>query len=153
MRSLLFSLSLLLAAPALCPHAQAQSAAPRDIGKTDAQRKPLLDALRGPVEKDLGQPVQFVVTTLRVQDGWAFVIATPQTKTGQPIDYAATRYAQAMADGVFDGGTIFALLKSDSDKADKWSVTEFVIGPTDVAYLAWPDQHGAPATLFEAPAG
>ena len=153
MKTLILSLSLLLAAPALCPHAHAQSpttTAARDIGKTDPLRKSLLDALRGPIEKDLAQPVQFVVTTLRVQDNWAFVVANPQTKTGQPIDYKATHYAQAIADGVFDGGTVFALLKAD---AGNWSVKEFVIGPTDVAYLAWPEQHGAPATLFEGPAG
>jgi hypothetical protein len=120
----------------------------RTIGKSDPLRKPLLDGLRGPIEKDLGQPVQFAVSLLRVQGDWAFVIATPQTKTGQAIDYSRTHYAQAIADGVFDGGTVFALLKSDHGA---WSVKEFVIGPTDVAFLAWPDQHGAPATLFEMP--
>lgn len=129
-------------------HAEPATESVRTIGKSDPLRKPLLDALRGPVEKDLAQPVQFVVSLLRVQGDWAFVIATPQTKTGQPIDYSRTHYAQAIADGVFDGGTVFALLKSDHSA---WSVKEFVIGPTDVAFLAWPDQHGAPATLFEMP--
>lgn len=149
MRSLLLTL-LLLVPPALsCAHAAPPAAAARDIGKSDPLRKPLLDALRGPVERDLGQPVQFVVSTLRTQDSWAFVIATPQTKTGKPIDFAATHYAQAIADGVFDGDTLFALLKSANGN---WSVTEFVIGPTDVAYLAWPAQHGAPARLFALPA-
>jgi hypothetical protein len=148
MRSLF--LSLLLVVSPLPPPV---SAAPtdevvRNVGKGDVLRKPLLDALRGAVEKDLGQPVQFVVSTLRVQGHWGFVIATPQTKAGQPIDYAATHYAEAMADGVFDGGTVFALLRSDGSQ---WSVKAFVVGPTDVAYLAWPEQHGAPVTLFEVP--
>jgi hypothetical protein len=150
MRSVLLSLSLVLVVPALSSAAHAAPIAEgvRDIGKSDALRKPLLDALRGPIQKDLGQSVQFVVSTLRVQDGWAFVVATPQTPTGKPIDYARTRYASAIAEGVFDGGTVFALLRSDGSA---WSVTAFVIGPTDVAYLAWPEQHGAPATLFALP--
>ncbi|WP_313918865.1 hypothetical protein [Tahibacter sp.] len=150
MRSLIVSLLLFIAVPMFSPPARAEpdTGSVRNIGKSDPLRKPLLDALRGPVEKDLGQPVQFVVSLLRVQDTWAFVIATPQTKTGQPIDYARTHYAQAIADGVFDGGTVFALLQSE---AGAWSVKEFVIGPTDVAFLAWPEQHGAPASLFELP--
>ncbi len=150
MKTLMLSLLLVVAAPmfSLPVHAESGAESVRTIGKSDPLRKPLLDGLRGPIEKDLGQPVQFVVSTLRVQGPWAFVIATPQTKAGQPIDYARTHYAQAIADGVFDGGTAFALLKSD---AGTWSVKEFVIGPTDVAFLAWPDQHGAPASLFELP--
>lgn len=150
MRSVLLSLSLVLVVPALssAAHAAPTAEGVRDVGKSDALRKPLLDALRGPVQRDLEQPVQFVVSTLRVQDGWAFVIATPQTPAGEPIDYARTRYASAIADGVFDGGTLFALLRSDGGS---WSVTAFVIGPTDVAYLAWPEQHGVPATLFGLP--
>lgn len=150
MRSLMVSLLLLVAVPTFSPpvRAETETASVRNVGKSDPLRKPLLDALRGPVEKDLGQPVQFVVSLLRVQGAWAFVIATPQTKAGQPIDYARTHYAQAIADGVFDGGTVFALLQSDSGA---WSVKAFVIGPTDVAFLAWPEQHGAPASLFELP--
>jgi hypothetical protein len=150
MKTLMVSLLLLVAVPAFSLPVRAEPATEsvRNIGKADALRKPLLDGLRGPIEKDLGQPVQFVVGTLRVQGAWAFVIATPQTKTGQPIDYSRTHYAQAIADGVFDGGTVFALLKSDQGA---WLVKDFVIGPTDVAFLAWPDQHGAPAALFELP--
>lgn len=150
MKALMVSLLLMVAVPMFSPpaHAEPATGSVRNVGKSDPLRKPLLDALRGPVEKDLGQPVQFVVSLLRVQGAWAFIIATPQTKTGQPIDYARTHYAQAIADGVFDGGTVFALLKSDSGA---WSVKEFVIGPTDVAFLAWPEQHGAPASLFELP--
>lgn len=150
MRSLMMSLLLLAAVPTCSSLVRAEPAtgSVRTIGKSDPLRKPLLDALRGPIENDLGQPVQFVVGTLRVQGAWAFVIATPQTKTGQPIDYSRTHYAQAIADGVFDGGTVFALLKSDPGA---WSVKDFVIGPTDVAFLAWPEQHGAPEKLFELP--
>lgn len=150
MRSL--PLTLLLLVPMLFfsyAHADPPVEAVRNVGKSDPARKPLLDALRGPVEQDLGQPVQFVVSTLRTQGAWAFVIATPQTKTGQSIDFTATRYASAIADEVFDGGTVYALLKAEKSH---WSVKEFVIGPTDVAYLAWPEQHGAPTTLFEPPA-
>jgi hypothetical protein len=150
MRALIVSLLLVFVVTTFPTPVRAEPAtgSVRNIGKSDPLRKPLLDGLRGPVEKDLGQSVQFVVSLLRVQGDWAFVIATPQTKTGQPIDYSRTHYAQALADGVFDGGIVFALLKSDQGV---WLVKDFVIGPTDVAFLAWPDQHDAPAALFELP--
>ena len=144
-------LSVLLALPVSPAPSFAQTAAVvRDIGKTDALRKRLLDALRTPIEKDLGQEVQFVVRTLRVQGDWAFVVAQPQTRTGAAIDYAKTRYAEAIAEGLFDGGTVFALLKGERGQ---WKTTAFVVGPTDVAYAAWPDEYGAPAALFGLPAG
>ena len=141
-------LSLLLALVPTAPAVAQQPAAARDIGKTDAERKPLLDALRTPVEKDLGQEVQFVVRTLRVQGDWAFVVGQPQLRDGAPIDYARTRYAEAIAEGMFDGGTVFALLKRGNGQ---WKTTTFVIGPTDVAYAAWPDEFGAPKSLFDLP--
>ncbi|HJU40709.1 MAG TPA: hypothetical protein VJ724_14155 [Tahibacter sp.] len=142
-------LTLLLAALSLSPAFANDAPAPvREIGKTDALRKPLLDALRTPIEKDLGQEVQFVVRTLRVQGDWAFVVAQPQRRDGSPVDYGKTRYAEAITEGLFDGGTVFALLRSADGR---WKTTAFVIGATDVAYAAWPDEYGAPRALFGLP--
>ena len=51
-----------------------------------AQRKAVLDALRPAIETKLGPNVEFVIQVLRVEDGWAFVMADPQRKGGKPID-------------------------------------------------------------------
>ncbi|TWS99657.1 hypothetical protein [Reyranella sp. CPCC 100927] len=108
-------------------------------------RKVLLDALRPTVETDLGQPVQFVVRTLRVQGDWGFAVVMPRTKDGREIDYRKTRHAQRIRDGVFDGGTVEALLHN---QAGRWTVRDFAVGPTDVYYAGWPDRFGAPYRLF-----
>jgi hypothetical protein len=116
-----------------------------DVTIADRARKELLDALRPAVEQDLGQPVRFVVRKLRVEGGWAFAYVRPQTPDGRPIDFTKTRHAERVEAGVFDGDDLFALLQR---KAGRWTVREFVIGPTDVAYAAWPDDYGVSYELI-----
>src|ERR1700754_1460336 len=53
---------------------------------TPTERKAVLDALRPKVEAKLGPNVEFFVQVLRVERGWAFVIADPRRKGGEPID-------------------------------------------------------------------
>ncbi|HJQ55951.1 MAG TPA: hypothetical protein VJ890_03540 [Vineibacter sp.] len=119
---------------------------PCDVGRADPLRKILLDALRPAIESDLGQPVQFVVMTLRVQVPWAFAIVTPQTKAGREIDFSKTRHAERVRMGVFDHpGNIHALLlKTDS----RWLLRDFAVGPTDVHYAGWPERFGVPHRLL-----
>jgi hypothetical protein len=147
----LMLLPLLIAGPMATPAGTAPSAvvqsAVRDIGVGDPLRRPLLDTLRPAIQRDLGgQAVQFMVHRLRVQGDWAFYAGTIQQPNGRPIDFGKTRYAGALENGVFDGPGTYALLRR---QGGRWRVVTFVIGPTDVAYLAWPDEYRAPAALFE----
>lgn len=119
----------------------------RNIGVGDPQRRAVLDALRPEIARDLGQTVQFVVRALRVQGDWAFAHVVPQTTTGDAIDLTRTRHAERLRAGMLDGPDVYALLQR---AGSAWRVRDFVVGPTDVAYLAWPDAHGAPPALFEA---
>ncbi|MEQ7156506.1 hypothetical protein [Brevundimonas aurifodinae] len=144
-------LALLLAGPLpataepLAPAVAIQSA-PRDIGVGDPLRRPLLDALRPAIEDDLGQPVQFMVDRLRVQGDWAFFAGSVQRPDGRPIDFSRTRYAEAVEEGFFDGPGTYGLLRR---VGGRWRAEGFFVGPTDAAYLSWPDEQGAPASLFE----
>lgn len=99
-------------------------------------RKAVLDGLRPSIEKDLKQKVIFVVSKIRVYDGWAFVQCRPVTPKSKPIDFKKTKYKEMIDQGMFDGDTTFALLRL---KNGKWAVKDFVIGPTDVYWLAWTD--------------
>ncbi len=117
-----------------------------EIGVADPQRRVLLDALRPAIERDLMQKVKFVVRTLRRQDRWAFAHVVPQTPAGGAIDFRKTRHAERVEAGIFDGPDAYALLEQ---KDGRWMVRAFVVGPTDVAYLAWPDEFGAPIGLFD----
>lgn len=149
--SLLFVLALISAplsagsAPAAPP--PAVQAGPRNVPVGDPMRRPILDALRPAIQRDLGgQPVQFMVDRLRIQGDWAFYAGSIQQPNGRPIDFSKTRYASALEEGFFDGPGTYALLRRT---AGAWRVVTFVVGPTDVAYLGWPDEHGAPMSLFE----
>lgn len=123
----------------------AQTASPREIAVGDPLRKPLLDGLRPTIERDLGQPVKFVVRSLRTMDGWAFAEVTPQTPAGRPIDLGRTRYAEAAREGMMDGDTVHALLHRERGT---WVVKAFAIGPTDVAWDGWDTEFGAPRALL-----
>lgn len=92
------------------------------------ERKAVLDALRPKVEAKLGPRVEFVVQVIRVENGWAFVMADPQRKGGKPID----------GNGIFgedfenmDGLRVDAVLEK---RSGRWAVADYAIGATDVWY-------------------
>ena len=97
-------------------------------------RKAVLDGLRGPIQKDLGQKVIFIVDDIRVFGDWAYVQVSPLQPNSKPIDFSKTRYKQAMDDGVFDGPATYALLRK---QGGQWLTLTYRIGPTDVCWLAW----------------
>ena len=109
-----------------------------------AERKAIMNSLRKPVMRELGQRVVFVVSQLKVCRNWAFLEATPQLPDGQPVDWAVGVYANAVADDMC-GGYIHALLVK---KGERWRVREYVICATDVPWVTWPEDFGAPTALF-----
>jgi hypothetical protein len=146
----LFLILALAGAPGttLAPAAPAPAvqSANRSVPVGDPQRRLLLDVIRPAVQADIGQPVQFVVDTLRTRGDWAFYAGRIQQPTGRPINFARTPYADRLDEGSFDGPATYAVLRRVNGN---WRLVEFVVGPTDVAYLGWPEAHGAPMALFE----
>src|SRR5687767_14101924 len=92
-----------------------------------SQRKAVLEALRPAVEAKIGPNVEFVVQVLRVEDGWAFVMADPRRKGGKRID--GNRYFDDFDN--MDGLRVDAVLRL---KSGRWRVVDFAIGATDVWY-------------------
>ena len=88
----------------------------------------MLDALRPKVEARLGPNVEFVVAHLRIEDGWAFVIADPQRKGGKPIDGWAI-FGEHFDN--MDGLRTEAVLRRTKGR---WRVVDWGIGATDVWY-------------------
>ena len=93
-----------------------------------AERKAVLDALRPAVEAKLGPGVEFVVTVLRVENGWAFVIADPQRKGGKPID-GWRIFGEHF--GNMDGLRTEGILRK---RDGRWQLVDHGIGATDVWY-------------------
>jgi len=92
-----------------------------------AERKAVLDALRPAVEKRLGPKVEFVIQVMRVEGGWAFVMADPQRKGGKPID--GHRYFDDFDN--MDGLRVDAVLQK---RGGRWMLVDHAIGATDVWY-------------------
>ncbi len=107
-----------------------------------AERKAILDTIRPRAQSDLGGAVEFVVKEMRVQDGFCFTRLEPQRPGGRKIAKSETVFAQ---EEFMDGLTIFALL---GKTGGGWSMLDYVVGPTDVAYQPWPEQYGAPRSIF-----
>ena len=93
-----------------------------------AERKAVLDALRPAVEARLGPNVEFVVAHLRIEDGWAFIIADPQRKGGKAIDGWAI-FGEHFDN--MDGLRTEAVLRRTKGH---WRVVDWGIGATDVWY-------------------
>ena len=92
-----------------------------------SQRMAVLDALRPAVEAKLGPNVEFVVQAIRIENGWAFVMADPQRRGGKPID--GNRYFDDFDN--MDGLRVDAVLQR---RRGRWHLIDMGIGATDVWY-------------------
>jgi hypothetical protein len=119
-------MTLLLCAVAL---AAAHPPASAPIGTAD--RKAILQALRAPVERQLGKPVEFVVSELRGEPGWVFIQAEPQRPGGRRID--GRSYFPDDWDNM-DGLTTTAILRKSRGR---WRVRAMRIGALDAWYCGY----------------
>ena len=122
-----------LAALALLLLASVPAAAQRVDGVSPAgpgtpQRRAILDALRPQVEQTTGGPVEFVVRRIRVRDGWALAVVTPQRPGGVAID---GRRAFGDDWDNMDGMNVDGILRFSGGR---WTLVDSAIGATDVWY-------------------
>ena len=141
-RHVAFAVFLLLAAVS---GASGQEASTPAAGSKE--RKAIMDVLRVPMERDLGQPVIFVVSLLKVSEGWAAVRVQPKTPSGGEIDYRRTKYREQLEADMFDP-TGEALLRRQGESGP-WKIIEWKFGGTDTALSAWVISHGAPKSVNE----
>jgi hypothetical protein len=136
-------LALILCCSLLSATALAQSA--RTPAPGTEERAAIMDALRGPAEKELKQRVIFKVDTLRVAGDWAYARVSPTRPNGEEIDFSKTKYRKQVELGMFDPQGE-ALLRLDDDG---WTVLEWAFGGTDVASVDWPDKYRMPKSLLQ----
>ena len=135
----------LVVSTCLMPLTTALSAEPYTPKPGSAEREALMNALREPVKAELKREVIFKVSRLKVLGQWAFLAGEPLKSDGSPMDYTGTIHEEALREGAFDGG-IFALLHLTHGQ---WVTVRYVIGATDVPYVDWPEETGAPKAIFE----
>ena len=110
-------------------------------------RASVLDGLRPTVQREIGGPIEFVVSELRVRQDWAYVAAKPQRPGGVPIQWRATKFRDAWTNDAMSD-LVLALLRS---KGPRWHVVEYAIGPTDVIWGEWMKRPRLPRQLFAGP--
>jgi hypothetical protein len=142
---LAFAVFAVACSPATTTEAPQPPAAP----SADATTQALVAALTPLVAQELGQAVSLQVSDSNVRDEWAFVTAQPRRPDGSAIDWSTTTLAERAAQGVLgsDGAT-YALLKNENGV---WTVLEYSIGPTDVAWIEWAAEHGVPPDILGLP--
>lgn len=107
-------------------------------------RKDLLNVAREPVEADLGRDIVFVVSVLRTDGHWAYLQGVPHNPDGSRINWATTRFAREMQQGVMSDVAMVLMRKLDG----RWGVLDYIFGPTDVYWLNWANAYELDEALF-----
>ena len=121
---------------ALSADAFAQSAHTPKPGSPE--RAAIMDAIRGPAQKDLKQTLIFKVDQLRVAGEWAYARVSPTRPDGGELDYSKTKYQKQINLGAFDPQGEALLFKEEDGE---WTVVEWVFGSTDVPSAGWSSKH------------
>ncbi|AXB46053.1 hypothetical protein [Amycolatopsis albispora] len=117
----------------------------------DSVRSAVLQAATAPLDEVFDDRVRLEVDQLNRVGPWVFLKGTMHgSDSGRPY-YAGTVFEARRADGVMSD--VYAvLLRSKESIVDNdargWHVADYVIGPTDVAWLVWPDKHEAPRSVL-----
>jgi hypothetical protein len=86
-----------------------------------AHRAAIMNAARPAAEAEFGRPIEFVVSCLQVERGWAVLMATPQRPGGRAIPAPRSDFR--------DGNTLTAVLRFQNGR---WQLIDHRIGATDM---------------------
>ena len=114
--------------------------------RESADRTSILNIVRSKVKPQIKQDVTFVVRSLHIKNGYAFLKGNIKYADGKEIDFSKTIFKDAEKEGMFDGNSIYALCKKVNGK---WKYLVHAVGPTDVVYACWASTYKAPKELFD----
>lgn len=116
----------------------------QNVTQKDPIRKTMLDLVRGPMERNVGMKLKFVVEKMVRQDYFVFLRFTPISANGNKINWKRTKWREAYDAGAFDpsGAALFKLVGSH------WKMLTWAFGGTDVYWEPWPEQFGCSKALL-----
>lgn len=119
--------------PAVGPSSTVADGAVRTPAPGSRLRVALMDAMRPEVQRIMGSEVKFVVSVLRVRDGYAFFVGRPIHADGR--EFSPEEIARAFAGEVYDGisPTMAWLVR----QGEAWTVRSLLINQSDVGYGDW----------------
>lgn len=133
-------------------HTPSAQSVPQPLDPDDPTREAVLRTATAPLREVFGDRVQLTVNRIDRMGQWVFLRGRMRDSDGSRPSYAGTSFAKAAAAG--QKSDIYVALLSHSGGADNdprnWHLADHRIGPTDVAWDAWPAQHAAPRALFSA---
>jgi len=98
----------------------------------------------------LGKDVELDPETVDRSGHWAFVRGRLRDAGGQSLSLEGTPFQDAAAAGAASD-LAAVLFRQDEDSQEEsagWTAIDHAILPTDVAWLNWPQKHGAPTRLL-----
>ena len=96
------------------------------------------------IEQDLGSDVGLDIRRIDIEGDWAYMHALLRKRSGAPLDWAQTKFAQAWASKAISD-SVMALLRRDGGQ---WRVVEYSLGPVGPIWQVWVSRHRAPRALF-----
>ncbi|WP_410658818.1 hypothetical protein [Amycolatopsis sp. lyj-112] len=125
---------------------------PESLGFDTSVREAIFEAATARLHKAFGDRVQVEVEHFDRIGPWVFLRGRMHGTDGERPYYAGTAYEARRADGTMSDVYVILLKKADDESADNdprsWRLADYAIGPTDVAWLTWPDKHEVPRVLF-----
>lgn len=103
----------------------------------------------------LGKDVELDPEAVDRSGHWAFVRGRLRDAGGQSLSLDGTPFQDAAAAGAASD-LAAVLFRQDEENQDEerqgepagWSIVDHTVLPTDVAWLDWPQKHGAPTRLL-----
>lgn len=128
----------------------AQSVPPESLDPDEPAGSAVLQAATAPLREIFDDRVEVKVERLNRVGGWVFLRGKMHDVDGGRPDYSATPFAKPAAAGQMSDVYVALLSHFGGPENDPrcWHLDDHHIGPTDVAWDAWPDKHGAPRALF-----
>lgn len=123
---------------------------PQSLGPDDSVRNAVLEAATAPLREAFGDRIRVEVQRLDRVGPWAFLHGKMRGADGGRPNFSGTAYEKPAAAGQMSDIYV-ALLRDSGEASAGWQVRARAIGPSDVAWQNWPDEHAAPRELFRFP--
>ncbi|AGC64313.1 hypothetical protein MULP_04809 [Mycobacterium liflandii 128FXT] len=101
------------------------------------------------ISTQLGIPVGLNVRRLNASGTWAFLYGQIVAGDAGKLDYSATPFADAAANGLKTDTYAGLFQASGGDANQRWTRVDSAIGPTDLAWSDWAVRYAAPAEIFD----
>lgn len=133
-------------------HNPSAPSAPQSLRPGDPVRDAVLQTASAPIFAAFDDRVRVTVERTDRVGPWVFVQGRMKGADGGRPDFSGTAYEKPASAGQMSTVYVALLKKIDDftvdDDARSWRVADHAIGPSDVAWQTWPDDHAAPPALF-----